>query len=71
MTKISTEKYASSLIYFSEHNMWPRCRKLLKTLLVIFGSILEFGLMRMFVIASFRCTLNSIIFSSIVGDVNV
>ena len=40
--------------------MWARCGKPLKTLLVILGSIHEFGLICMFVITSFRCTLISI-----------
>ena len=52
-------KTVFSLIYFSAHTVWARCRKLLKTLLVINGSIHEFGLMCMFVIAFFQCTLNS------------
>ena len=52
-------KTVSALIYFSEHNVWARCRKPLTTLLVILGSIHEFGLMCMFVIAFFQCTLNS------------
>ena len=40
--------------------MWARCRKPLKTLLVILGSIYEFGLICLFVITSFQCTLISI-----------
>ena len=52
-------KTVFSLIYFSAHTVWARCRKLLKTLLVINESIHEFGLMCMFVIAFFQCTLNS------------
>ena len=52
-------KIVSSLIYFSEHTVWARCRESLEILLVIFGSINEFGLMCMFVIAPFRCTLYS------------
>ena len=56
---MSTKNCVSSLIYFSEHTVWARCRKPLKTLLVILGSIHKFGLICMFVIASFRCTLNS------------
>ena len=69
-TNLPTENCVSPLIYFSEHT--ARCRKPLKTLLVILGSIHEFVLMFMFVIASFRCTLNSYFFvSSINGDANV
>ena len=49
----------SPLMQVFKHILWAWCRKLLKTLLVILGSIHEFGLMCMFVIAYFRCTLNS------------
>ena len=48
-----------SLIYFSGYIVWARCKKPLKTLLLILVSTHEFGLICMFVIAYFRCTLNS------------
>ena len=47
------------LIYFSEHIVWARYRKPLKTLLVTLRFVHEFGLICMFVIASFLSTLNS------------
>ena len=71
LTNMSTKNCISSLVYFSEHIMYARCRKPLKTLLVILGSIHEFGL-----IVCSDCVL-SIYFefvffiSSIVGDFNV
>ena len=49
---MSTKNCVSSLIYFSEHIVWARYRKLLKKLLVILASIREFGLLCMFVIAT-------------------
>ena len=58
-TNIFTKNYLSFLISFSEHTGWVRCRKPFKTFLVILGSINKFGLICIFVIASFRCTLNS------------
>ena len=68
---MSTKNCLSSLIYFSEHIVWARCMKPLRTLLVILVSIHEFGLICMFAIASFPYTLNSYFFvSSIAGDVN-
>ena len=56
---MSIKNCVSSIVYFSEHPLWSKCRKPLKTLLVILGSIHEFGLMCMFVIVSFQCNLNS------------
>ena len=48
-----------SLLYFFKYIVWIWCGKPLKTLLVILRSMHEFGLICMFVIASFRCTLDS------------
>ena len=62
-------KTVSSLMYFSEDTVLYRCRKPSKRLLVIVGSIHEFGLMC-------DCALSmyfELVFfvSSIIGDVNV
>ena len=57
-TSMSTKNCVSSFIYVFGHTVGARCRKPLKTLLFILGSIHEIGLMYMFVIASFQCTLN-------------
>ena len=56
---MSPKNCVSSLIYFSEHIVRARYGKPLKTLLDILESIHDFGLICMFMIASFRCTLNS------------
>ena len=58
-TKMPVRRFLSSLMYFSDNVVWDRYRKPLKTLLVILGSIHESSLIWMFVIASFRFTLNS------------
>ena len=52
-------KTVSSLMLFSVHIVWAQCRKPLKTISVMLGSIRGFGLICLFVIASFQCTLNS------------
>ena len=57
--KMPVKRFLSSLMYFSDNVVWDRYRKPLKTLLVILGSIHESSLIWMFVIASFRFTLNS------------
>ena len=56
---MSIKNCVSSLMYFFEHIVWARCREFLKTLLVILGSVHDFVLICMFLIASFRCALNS------------
>ena len=58
-TKMPVRRFLSSLMYFFDNVVWDRYRKPLKTLLVILGSIHESSLIWMFVIASFRFTLNS------------
>ena len=62
---MSIKNCVSFLMYFSKHIVWTQCRKPLKTLSVILGSIHEFALICMFAILSFRCTLNSYFLSVI------
>lgn len=59
LDKFLSIKYCVSYLrYFYEHILWNQYRKSIKTILVTLGSRHEFDLTCMFVIVSFRCTLN-------------
>ena len=58
-TNISTEKFSSSLICFSQHIECALWRKPLNTRFMVLGSMYDVGLIFMLVMAFLRCTLNS------------